>query len=51
MVKYSDGTFCFPGASEPLVLLGIVSPVAKGKRDEFMRGNRDHAVGLPSWLA
>ncbi|MBT7616729.1 MAG: ATP-grasp domain-containing protein, partial [Calditrichaeota bacterium] len=42
MVKYSDGTFCFPGASEPLVLLGIVSPVAKGKRDEFMRGNRDH---------
>ena len=50
-IKYSDGTSCFPGASEPVVLLGIVSPVAKGKRDEFMRGYRHHAGVLPSWLS
>lgn len=49
-IKYSDGTLCFPGASDPVVLLGIVSPVAKGKLDEFMRGNREHIVGRPSWL-
>jgi len=50
-IKYGDGTRCFPGANEPVVLLGIVSPVAKGKRDEFIRGYRVHAVGLPSWLS
>jgi len=26
-IKYVDGTRCFPGATEPVVMLGIVSPV------------------------
>jgi hypothetical protein len=48
---YGDGTRCFPGADEPVVLVGIVSPVAKGKRDEYMRGNRDFSVPRPRWLS
>ena len=49
-IKYRDGTSCFPGANNPVVLLGIVSPVQKAKLDAYMRGNRNHSVGRPSWL-
>lgn len=49
-LKYSDGTNCYDGATNPVVMFGIICPVSAGDINKYIGGHREGITVKPWWM-
>jgi hypothetical protein len=49
-LKYSDGTSCYDGATNPVVMFGIICPVSAGDINKYIGGHREGITVKPWWM-
>ena len=49
-LEYPSGSKCYAGAKFPIVMFGIISPVASGQIKSYISGHREDVTVKPWWM-